>query len=153
MVTLEDEIDTIENYLALQKVRYRDLFDYNIDVDDAIDPTAVMLPSMLAQPFIENAIEHGFKHKAGKGRIHIRCRRGNDVAIFEVEDDGVGREKAQEILKKLDKDHKSLATAITRERIDVLNRKLKRKITLEIIDLKDGNGQPTGTLVRFGIPG
>ncbi|MBW6459103.1 MAG: histidine kinase [Bacteroidales bacterium] len=151
-VPLEEEISSIENYLALQKVRYRDMFDYTVEMDEEIDTETARIPPMLAQPFIENAIEHGILHKGSYGRIQIRIRRSGDRAIFEVEDDGVGREKAQEILHKHDKDHKSMATAITRERIAILNRKLKRKITLEIIDLKDEQGEAKGTRVVFGVP-
>ncbi|MFO7614278.1 MAG: histidine kinase, partial [Bacteroidales bacterium] len=151
-VPLEEEISSIENYLALQKVRYRDMFDYTVEVDEEIDTETARIPPMLAQPFIENAIEHGILHKGSKGRIQVRIRRSGDQAIFEVEDDGVGREKAQEILHKQDKDHKSMATGITRERIAILNRRHKHKITLEIIDLKDNEGNARGTMVRFGIP-
>ena len=107
---------------------------------------------MLAQPFIENAIEHGVKHKKSKGNIFIRFTLKNNCIVFEVEDDGVGREKAQEILYKQNKDHKSLATAITRERILVLNKKLKKKITLRILDLKNDKGEPAGTKVVLNIP-
>ncbi|MBW6490481.1 MAG: sensor histidine kinase [Lentimicrobium sp.] len=159
-INLEAEISTIENYLSLQKIRFPDKFDYIIDIDPGIDIESVMIPPMLAQPFIENAIEHGIKHKEWKGRIAIRIRqtieqsnsRTIEQAMFEVEDDGVGREKAKEILQKQDKDHKSLATVITRERIAALNRRSKKKITLEIIDLKDDEGNARGTLVRFGLP-
>jgi tetratricopeptide (TPR) repeat protein len=150
--SLEEEISTIENYLDLQKVRYNDKFDYSIDIEPDMDTENRMIPPMLAQPFIENAIEHGIKHKEGKGRIDIRLRRLGDWAIFEVKDDGVGRRKAQEIQMKQDKDHKSLATALTRERIAALNRRSKRNITLEINDLKDDKGEAKGTLVRFKMP-
>ncbi|MFO7614277.1 MAG: histidine kinase [Bacteroidales bacterium] len=152
-VSLEDEIETIENYLVLQKVRYRDLFDYEIDVDEALDTEAVMVPPMLAQPFIENSIEHGFKHKGSKGNLSVRFISKDDVMEMTVEDDGIGREKAQSILLAQDKTHVSMATGITRDRLHTLNRRSKKKITLKIIDLKDKNGQATGTLVRFGIPG
>jgi len=166
-ITLEQEISTIENYLELQKVRFPKKFDYVIDIDPGIDTESVMIPPMLAQPFIENAIEHGIKPKKEKGRIEIRIRRSGDQTIgrsdqtnrrsgeqiiLEVEDDGIGREKAQELLNQRDKNHKSMATAITQERIAVLNRKLKRKITMEIIDLKDENGEAKGTRVVFGVP-
>jgi tetratricopeptide (TPR) repeat protein len=160
VVPLEEELATIENYLELQKVRFADKFDYNIDIDPDIDIESVFIPPMLAQPFIENAIEHGIKHKEGKGHIAIRIGRLDDWAIgrlddwtiFEIEDDGVGREKARDLLLKQEENHKSLATVITRERIAALNRKSKKKITLEIIDLKDETGEARGTLVRFGIP-
>jgi sensor histidine kinase YesM len=151
-IPLKKEIETVENYLALQKIRFPDKFDYVIDIDTGIDIESVMIPPMLAQPFIENSIEHGIKHKEGKGRIDIRCRRSNDVAMFEVEDDGIGRERARDLLLKQEESHKSLATVITRERIAALNRKSKKKITLEIVDLTDDLGQASGTLVRFVIP-
>jgi tetratricopeptide (TPR) repeat protein len=167
IVPLAEELKTIENYLELQKVRYADKFDYTIDIDPGIDIESVMVPPMLAQPFIENAIEHGIKHKEGKGRIAIRIRRSGDQtigrgdqangradeqAIFEVEDNGIGRERSRYLLLQQGGDHKSLATVITRERIAALNRKSKKKITLEIVDLTDDLGQASGTLVRFVIP-
>jgi hypothetical protein len=190
-ISLKDEISTIKNYLELQKVRFPRKLDYTIDIDTAIETETVMVPPLLLQPFIENAIEHGIKHKEGKGRIAIRIRRSGDQAIrrfveqlnnrtieqsnnrsgertigrseqtnrrtieqtiFEVEDDGIGRERARDLLLKQEESHKSLATVITRERIAALNRKSKKKIILEIIDLKDEEGKARGTLVRFGIP-
>ncbi len=151
-ITLEEELNTIENYLELQKVRYQDKFEYKIEVEKAINPESVLIPPMLAQPFIENAIEHGFKQKSTKGNIHIRLKLSEHNLIYEVEDDGIGRQKAQEILHKQNKDHKSLATSITQERIKVLNKKLKHKIKLEIFDLKNDNGDPAGTKVEFKIP-
>jgi tetratricopeptide (TPR) repeat protein len=151
-VPLEEEISSIENYLALQKVRYREMFDYTVEVDEEIDTETVRIPPMLAQPFIENAIEHGILHKGSKGRIQIRIRRSGDRVILEVEDDGIGRVKAQELIRQRDKYHKSMATAITMERIRVLNRRLKRKITMEIIDLKDEKGEARGTRVVFVVP-
>lgn len=150
-ITLHAEIKNMENYLALQKIRYSKKFDYSIDVDPELDTENIEIPVMLIQPFIENAIEHGIKHKDGKGHLDIRLRRLSDCTIFEVEDDGVGREKAQELLSKQDKEHKSLATKLTQERIAVLNRRSKKKISIEIIDLKDDEGNSRGTLVRFRI--
>jgi len=121
-------------------------------MDDNIDPENTLVPPMLAQPFIENAIEHGIKQKDSKGNIQVRFKLYEQALIYEVEDNGIGREKAQEILKKQNKDHKSLATTITQERIKVLNKKLKHKIKLEIIDLKNDQGEATGTRVIFEIP-
>jgi sensor histidine kinase YesM len=158
-IPLVNELETIKNYLELQKVRFPDKFDYIIDIDTDIDIESVMVPPLLTQPFIENAIEHGIKHKEGKGHIDVKIERSSDWAIrqkadmvFEVEDDGVGREKAQEIMKKQDKGHKSLATKLTQERIAVLNRRSKKKISMEVIDLKDDQGDAMGTLVRFRLP-
>lgn len=151
-VPLEQEIEAIENYLELQKVRYRDLFDYQIDVNEDIDPEAVQIPPMLAQPFIENSIEHGFKNKGSKGNLCIRFISEDSLLRVEIEDDGIGRERAKQILKQSDKHHKSLATNLTRERLSALNRKSRNKISLNIEDLNDTSGNPAGTRVTLEIP-
>ncbi len=151
-IPLEDEIVTIENYLALQKIRFPEKFVYSIDVDEKIDTTEIQIPPMLGQPFIENAIEHGIKHKETIGHIQVSFRLEKMTLIYEIEDDGIGRKKSQEILQKQNKDHKSLATSITTERIQVLNKKLKSKITFSIEDLKNDKGETAGTKVGFEIP-
>ncbi|MFU8844080.1 MAG: tetratricopeptide repeat protein [Bacteroidales bacterium] len=151
-VLLSEEITTIENYLELQHIRFPEKFDYFIEVDESIDPENIHIPSMLTQPFIENAIEHGLMPKKTEGHILIVFKRTNGTLILEIEDNGIGRQKARELLLKRDKNHKSVATNITRERIDVLNRKLKKNITLDIIDLKDDKGKAKGTKVIFEIP-
>ncbi|NQV02586.1 MAG: histidine kinase [Bacteroidia bacterium] len=152
-VTFEDEISTIENYLELQKVRYQGKFDFTIEVDPAIDVESMMIPPMLAQPFIENSIEHGFRQKETKGHLKIRfMKNGENLILFEVEDDGIGRDRARQLIQNSDPRHRSMATSITRDRLTVLNRKLKHKIRLEILDLKDEAGNASGTKVRFVIP-
>jgi len=151
-VSLEKEVSTIENYLELQKVRYAGKFDYTIDIDKDIDIDTVKIPPMLAQPFIENAIEHGIKHRETPGRIDIRFSLKDHTLVFEVEDDGVGRQKAREIEVLRDPEHKSMATSLTRERLANLNRKLHKKIELEIIDLQNALGEACGTRVVFGVP-
>ena len=116
-VTLEKEISTIDNYLELQKVRYAGKFNYRIDIADEIDTETMKIPPMLAQPFIENAIEHGIKHRETPGHIDIRFSLKDHTLIFEVEDDGVGRQKAREIEIVQEPDHSSMATSLTRERL------------------------------------
>jgi tetratricopeptide (TPR) repeat protein len=150
--SLEEEIGMIENYLELQKVRFPGKFDFTIKVDDVIDTEEVHIPSMLTQPFIENAIHHGIKMKPVVGNIWIRFKRQDSVIIFEVEDDGVGRKKASELQVKQKSKHKPLSTSITAERIRVLNKTLEKKIKLEIRDLTDARHEPLGTLVRIELP-
>jgi len=151
-ISLDEEITTIENYLELQKIRFPDKFVFFIEIDENIDPENVSIPPMMLQPFIENSIEHGFKQKEGMGSINISFSLKKSIMIVELMDDGIGRQKAQEILFKQDREHKSLATAITHERIHLLNKRLKKKIVLNILDLKDDNGMPAGTKVTFQIP-
>ncbi len=151
-IPLEEELATIENYLELQKIRFPEKFDYSIEVDEQLDPESVQIPPMLAQPFIENSIEHGLKHKDSKGNIKIRFKLKDGMIELEVEDDGVGRQKAQEILHKIDHKHKSLATSITLERIKAINKNLKKKIALSIRDLYNDNKEPRGTFVIIRVP-
>lgn len=151
-VPLEKEIETITNYLELQKVRYAGKFDFAVEVEEEIDEENMMIPPMLAQPFIENAIEHGIRHKEGTGHIDIRFRLEEGFLRFEVEDDGVGREKAREIEARQGTRHRSMATSITVDRLAAINRKSRKKIRMEIIDLENASGQGCGTKVTFGIP-
>jgi len=151
-VPLEKEISTIENYLELQKVRYGGKFDFKITIDEKIDQENMKIPPMLAQPFIENAIEHGIRHRETPGHIDIRFHLQDGLIRFEVEDNGVGREKAHEIESKQRSRHRSMATSLTRDRLNTLNKKLKKKIRMEIVDRKDESGKACGTRVEFGIP-
>jgi len=151
-VSLENEVAAVQNYLELQKVRYAGKFEYKMTVDDRIDQENTLIPPMLAQPFIENAIEHGIKHKVTIGNINIRFMLDDGLIRFEVEDDGVGRQKSYEIEHRFKHGHKSMSTSITRDRLYTMNKKLRKKIHLEIIDLKDTLGDACGTRVTFGIP-
>jgi tetratricopeptide (TPR) repeat protein len=151
-IKLDEEIRTIENYLELQKIRFPDKFDYNIEIDQQVNSESLLVPPMLAQPFIENSIEHGFKQKEDKGQINIAIRQNIHGLLIQIADNGIGREAAMRMMKAQSPDHKSMATGITLERIDVINRKKKRKISLDIIDLKDKSGEATGTKVVIEIP-
>jgi signal transduction histidine kinase len=151
-ILLADEIQTLEHYLELQKIRFPGKFEYTLEVDETIDTESIYLPPILIQPFIENAIEHGIKHMAGKGQIHLRFMAGSDKLVCEVEDNGVGRKNALEIESTIRKDHKSLATSIVKERILNLNKNLKNKIRFNIIDLKSEKNLPRGTKVVISLP-
>jgi sensor histidine kinase YesM len=107
---------------------------------------------MLIQPFVENAIEHGIRHKPEKGMICISFQLLDRWLSVKVEDNGVGRKKARELEGDQRKDHSSVSTHLIRERLKILNKKSRRKMTLDIIDLFDDTGTPTGTRVIITIP-
>ena len=151
-VTMQKEIETIRYYLELQQVRYAGQFTWNLTVDEKIDGESMMIPPMLAQPFIENAMEHGIRHKETAGHIEVRFRLEDNLIRFEVEDDGIGREKAREIGLKQKRAHRSLSTSITHDRLAKLNKKLQTKIHIDITDLRNNLGEACGTKVTFGIP-
>jgi len=152
MVPFEKEIGTLKNYLDLQKLRYPEKFEYSVDIDENIDQEDMSIPPMLVQPFIENAIEHGIRHKKTIGQINVRFELKNEKIICEVTDNGVGREKAWEAEYSERGDRKSLATEIIKDRIQVLNKKFKQKIKLEIIDLKSEKAEALGTKVLLDLP-
>jgi tetratricopeptide (TPR) repeat protein len=151
-IPLSEEISLISNYLDLQKIRFAAKFDFLVDVDKKIDTEAVLIPPMLLQPFIENAIEHGINYKDSKGNINIRIKKVHEMILIEIEDDGIGRDKARELLLQKDKSHRSYATTLTQERIQTINKKLKKKITFNILDLTDSKGRASGTKVVFELP-
>jgi sensor histidine kinase YesM len=130
-------------------LRFIEKFDYKIHVDDKIDPEAIEIPPMMIQPFVENAIEHGIKPKETKGHIDISIKMRENQLVCVVDDDGIGRKEAS---KMQNKTHRSMATSITLERLKNLNRKLRQKISLEIIDLKTETNVSLGTRVVIGLP-
>jgi len=142
LISIEREVETLELYLEMQRMRFSNNFEYSIILPD--DPEFVdnEIPPMIAQPFVENAIEHGFLRSNIGGVLLIRLFNDKDNLFVEVEDNGIGIEKSSEKLK----DHKSLAMEITRERLSLIS----KKASLNIIDLSSQG--KSGTLVRIKIP-
>jgi len=151
-VPLDKEILTLEYYLSLQKLRFDKTFDYQINVDETIETSNILVPPMLAQPFIENSIEHGFRGKEDKGVILISYKLIDNKIAFEIEDNGSGRQKSMEFNMENKQDHTSLSTKITTDRLTLLDKTFRQKVELQIIDLKDDNYKPSGTKVIFHIP-
>ncbi|NQU33638.1 MAG: histidine kinase [Bacteroidetes bacterium] len=150
-IPIGKEVETLNLYLKLQSLRYPDKFTYNIYIDPVIDTELVMIPPMLAQPMIENALEHGLFYKEGSGKIEISFKYSGNELLFEVEDNGIGLTKAKE--KAIPKvDHKSSALEITRERIKILGKRHGFFAIFEIKELRDQNENVTGTKVRFNLP-
>jgi len=117
-------------------------------MDEDLIAKRALIPPMITQPFVENSIEHGQLHTISEGMIQIIMREQEGMLIIEVNDNGVGREKAAKIKKNTN--HKSMAMDITRERIRILNKKYKGKGTLEISDFS--NGSSPGTKVVIYLP-
>ena len=152
-VELEKEIATLQHYLILQQLCFHQKFDFIIESDNKMDLENILIPPMMAQPFIENAIEHGILNKPnGKGTIAVRITLHNDTFSLEIEDNGIGREKAREISRKNSNAHLSVATSITEERLTLLNKKSKKKISFLITDLKNEKKEGIGTKVAFVFP-
>ena len=148
-ITVEKEAELLQYYLSLEQLRFKNKFNFTINVDPSIEDD-VTIPPMLLQPQVENAILHGIAPKDGNGNINISFKmKDDDTLICQVEDDGVGRKR--EIPNEL-KQHKSFAMKITQKRLADLgkNRSLDKK--MEVIDLRDESGNALGTKVIINVP-
>jgi len=149
-ITVENEMQTIRNYLDLQKLRFDDKFNYTIYVAPNINKEKVLIPPMLAQPFIENAIEHGFYEKGKNYELTISITLEDKNIIYTIEDNGIGIEQSKKMNSTYKKGHKSLGMQITNERLQNLKKITKQNIKIQVIDLKrEGT---SGTKIIFTIP-
>ena len=145
------ELETLNLYLKLQSLRYPDKFTYCIYLDPEIDVDLIMIPPMLAQPMIENSLEHGLFYKEGLGNINISFTYKGKQLLFEIEDNGVGLTKSKE-KQTIKTDHKSSALDITRERVKILAKRHKYYAFFDLVELKGSDGNVIGTKVSFNLP-
>ena len=155
-IPLQQEIDTLTCYLDLEQLRFENKFNFQIQVAPGIETDALVIPPMLIQPQIENAILHGLLPKEeGKGKISVFFYLKENEIICEIEDNGVGRKKAAELNYHYGESHKSLALQVTEERLEVINAQTKDKnriAALQIIDLQDEQNNSIGTKVILNLP-
>jgi tetratricopeptide (TPR) repeat protein len=147
-IPLETEIEILEKYLAMQKLRFEERFEFYIKIDETINNDFTVIPPMITQPFIENAIEHGQLHTIEGGFISVSFNKVNDMLSIHIEDNGIGRKGSMS--NKKSKAHKSMAMQITRERIDNINKKYKTSGSLDIQDFN--KTLETGTKVLILLP-
>jgi len=152
LITIEEELQMLNLYLELESLRFKEKFEYKVEVDNEIDATKVKIPVFLIQPYAENAIWHGLMHKEGAGKLLIEMRKTGDDIIIIIEDNGIGRERSMEIKNRKSGSHKSLGTKITESRLELINHLYKSKISIHTIDLKDSKRKATGTRVELVIP-
>lgn len=151
-ITLEEEMESLNLYLELESIRMEGELIYSIEVDPNINQTSTYIPSMLIQPYVENAILHGLLNKEGEKKIHIRVKKEITHLYCEIEDNGIGRVKAKEYNKNRTNKHESTAMKTTKDRLEILNRKSSGKLNINIVDKHDLEGNATGTKVQIFIP-
>ena len=147
-IPLDLELEIIEKYLTTQKMRFEDRFDFKLNIDELLIEKQALIPPMITQPFIENAIEHGQLHTLVDGCINITITEENKMLQIIISDNGVGR-KGSKNTQKI-KSHNSMAIDITQERIRIINQKYKTKGNLKIRDYDELN--EIGTEVIIKIP-
>ena len=155
-ITLEEELDFIKSYLNLEKMRFPDKVTWKIDLAGHVEPKSLIVPPMIMQPYIENAIRHGIRHKKEGGTLMVKV--GTDEAgrlHYTIEDDGIGRLKSS-VLNfrfKLGDTRNEHSTLITVKRIQLLNTPDNPgRYSVKITDLADEKGKPTGTRVDIFLP-
>ncbi|WP_124981115.1 sensor histidine kinase [Nonlabens xiamenensis] len=153
-IMLEVEIKALQLYLELEKVRFEEKLNYQLEVDPVLDIQKVMVPPLFIQPYVENALKHGLLHKKTNRRLHISFSwdKEHNRLIVSVEDNGVGRAKAAAIQAERSDYHRSFATYANTQRVELLNRKRENNIEVEIVDLTSSEGQPLGTRICISIP-
>jgi LytS/YehU family sensor histidine kinase len=146
-IEIDQELKLIELYLSLEKLRFKENLEFKIDSSEIED---ILVPPMLIQPFIENALLHGLLHKEGLKKIHIKFTL-TDVLICEIVDNGIGRVKSKEIKERQRLEHESFSTNAIKNRFDILERHFGGSLGFVYEDLYE-NGHASGTKVILKIP-
>lgn len=147
-VFLSEEVYALKLYLDLEKMRFQEGFEYAI-ITESIDPENIKIPSMLIQPYVENAIKHGLLHSTDKKRLTIDFKKEDSCLIVEIDDNGIGRKRAEELRLQRDKFHVSFSTKANEKRLKLLNQ--ENTVVVSYIDKLDQNQQAIGTTVKLTI--
>jgi tetratricopeptide (TPR) repeat protein len=151
LVPLGEELDTLRNYLEIEKMRKRDCFDYEIVVDENIETDFIYVPPIMIQPFAENSILHGFlKMECNEGFISIKAENHEDHITISISDNGIGINTS--LKNKINKNHQSLGLKIFKDRIRLIEKKYKKTINFEILDISEEEPEKTGTRVTIHFP-
>ncbi len=152
LIPVADEIDLLDQYLKTEAMRLERKFNYDFDLGPDVDEDDTVVPTMILQPFVENAIWHGLSAKKDKGMIYIRFWKESNALKISVEDNGIGREAAKAKKTISFKSHKSQALEITRKRLHLLGEKEGHKSDFYFEDLFDAAGNAAGTRVIINLP-
>jgi LytS/YehU family sensor histidine kinase len=151
-ISIEKEISYLENYILLEQMRFKDKFSYAIICEETIDKANTYLPTMLLQPFVENAIRHGLMYKENNdGRLIIHFFKQDNQLVCTIDDNGIGIIASQQMKTNAHIEYQSKGITISSERIDTINAINQQKIVLKI---EDKNKLPTllsGTLITLTI--
>ncbi len=149
-IPLSNEIDLIKRYTMLEHFRFKDRFDYTVTVDKHLDVDAFLIPPMLLQPYVENAVWHGMRYKEEKGTLNINFeQRDSDTAVITVTDDGVGRTKSKALKTDHQKKQKSQGMSNIKKRISILNEMYGDRIDVVVSDVfENGEGTKVTLIVK-----
>jgi LytS/YehU family sensor histidine kinase len=150
-ISLKEELETLQLYVELEQMRYRDDFGFELKISRGVDIEKLMVPPLILQPYVENAIGHGLAPKTGVKKVLVEISKSGHHISFTIRDNGVGRSFSNKINNLQDSKLKSVAMELTRKRISLAGETRNGDENIEIIDLEEA-GQPVGTEVRFKLP-
>ena len=148
-ITLDNELEQLKKYLELEHLRFQDKFDFKLSVDPELDAERTMVPNMIVQPHLENAIWHGLRYLDAKGLLKLQVQLTNGKVLIRIDDNGIGLTKSQELKTSNQKTHQSRGMSNTKERISLLNELYKKNITFQIFEK---TVPETGTIVEISFP-
>lgn len=151
-VSISEEVKALRLYLDIEKARFDADFDYTIVLDPLLETDSTKIPSMLLQPYVENAIKHGLLHKSGQKTISVSFQKHENYVQIKIDDNGIGRKKSEALNSIKHKNHKSFATQAMQHRIELLNQNSSENITIEFTDKINESNMPLGTLVTLKVP-
>jgi tetratricopeptide (TPR) repeat protein len=151
LITLSDELEMLRIYLDMERLRFKNSFDYVISFINEIDAESVSVPPLILQPFCENAIWHGLMHKEGHGNLTIDLSMSNTILECVISDNGIGRTNAAKLKTRSDEKEKSMGLHITTQRLALLNQNKNVHTVYTIDDILDEHKNVTGTKVILKI--
>ena len=152
-IPLAEELETVELYMNIENIRFSNEIDFKVRVEEDIDVHTIRIPSLILQPFLENALWHGLSSKKGEKKIELHIyKKAKDYLDISITDNGIGREAAERIKQNKVLKRKSVGIEITKERLANFSKDLLNTFDVEFVDLYDENNEPSGTKVILHIP-
>ena len=152
-IPLAEELETVELYMNIENIRFSNEIQFNINVEEGIDTHLIKIPSLILQPFLENALWHGLSSKEGDKSIQLDVSKSKNGFIqIAISDNGVGREEAEKLKERKVLKRKSVGIDITKERLHNFSKDYQNSFDVEIVDLFDDAGKAAGTKVLLHIP-
>ncbi len=151
LIPIDREIESLQNYLELEQLRFNNMFEFEITKDPNIEDD-MALPPLLLQPFVENSIIHGIVPRKMRGLITIDFKLEGEKLVCTVTDDGIGINRSKKLKEASVTVHKSMAMEITRKRLEVIQAVTSRNSQLEIKEITNAAGEPSGTRIILNLP-
>jgi hypothetical protein len=152
-ITLQEELETVMLYMNIENIRFDHSIEFTVEIDEKLDTSQIKIPSLILQPFLENALWHGLSLKEGNKNLKLGVQKVTEGSvIITIEDNGIGRTAASEIKENRILKRRSYGIAITRERLAIFSKTFQNRFAINMQDLFNSDGSSAGTLVTLNIP-